>query len=95
MTTGLGVGATVTVGMAVGEIEVEGTVGAGVDVVGVAATGTAAGAFNTTNEVSASEPKYELLPANVAVTLYSPGTGGVHAVVKTPWSSLRIVPMSW
>lgn len=85
----------VVVGAVVGEAE---TVGLGVTeggVVGeVAAFACAEGAgVAKSKEVDACELKYEFVPANVAVILYIPGTGGLKANEYCPFRSVVVVPI--
>jgi hypothetical protein len=44
--------------------------------------------------VSANDPQYELLPSNVAKTVYLPSVVGVHKMLNNPWLSFVTVPMS-
>ncbi len=65
------------VGTNVGLAGVDGWVAVGV---GVTISGDAELASDTTKEVPAMLPKYDSEPSKVAFTVYSPGTGGVHAM---------------
>ncbi len=93
---GLGV-IELVVGAAVGVCVAEGVggaVGAAVDgaVVGMTA---GEGVALAVIYVDAVDPPYEFVPANVAMTWYNPGTGGVQLMPKLPYMSLVVVPMSW
>ena len=52
------------------------------------------GASMKLNAVSDDDYQYESEPANVAKTLYVPGTSGLYAVANTPSASVVAVPMT-
>ena len=83
----------------VGDVEVVGIVDVGVGPVVcvgfVVMIGAGEVASETMNVVPALLPKYEFEPSNVAVTVYIPGTGGVHEIAKFPSALLVVVPMFW
>jgi hypothetical protein len=83
----------------VGDVEVVGIVDVGVGPVVcvgfVVMIGAGEVASDTMNDVPALLPKYEFEPSNVAVTVYIPGTGGVHEIAKFPSALLVVVPMFW
>lgn len=76
----LGVAVGAAVGGEVGEAVGITGVGAGVEV----GMTDAAGASVTPMAVSAYEGQYDSLPSKAAVTVYSPGTGGVHSRLNKP-----------
>ena len=85
--TWLGVGASVgTVDWAGVGVTTAAWVGAGV-MIG-AGDALAAGAESTPTAQVATEGPYAAEPPNDAVTLYWPGTGGVHCRLKRPFTSL-------
>ena len=56
----------------------------------VVGAGVTLGASMTLNAVSDDDCQYKSEPANVAKTLYVPGTSGLYAVANTP--SASVVP---
>lgn len=100
------VGDSVTTGAGVLVVVGDGVVGDDVgddtgDAVGTEAcegvdvgTTEAAGASETPMDVVAYDGQYALVPSNEAVTVYSPGTGGVYIMWYKPLMSVVTVPIS-
>ena len=51
-------------------------------------------ASSTPIAVSAYDIQYDCEPSNVAIIVYSPGTGGSHISLNIPLASLVTVPIS-
>ena len=58
-------------------------------------TTAADGVGPTPMAVTADELPYDSVPANVAIMVYFPSTGGVHIVLNSPFMSLVTMPTSW